>query len=127
MVLVGSQSPSLRPNFQVDFETIRFTEVVEFALSLASSSTKDAFAGLPHLQPYKLIRAWQLAEIGSLKDAVKYDFRSHSYRPIVDIISKQILRGHIFYHQSPVSRVVFFHSDIHRATSRIDCATRWHR
>lgn len=71
MVLVGSQSPTLRPNFQVDFETIRFTEVVEFALSLSLQSAKDAFTGLPHLQPYKLLRAWQLSEIGSVKEAVK--------------------------------------------------------
>jgi hypothetical protein len=71
MVLVGSESPSTRRSFHVDSETIRFTEVVEFALSLASLAAKETFVGLPHLQPYKLLHAFQLAEVGQVKDAIK--------------------------------------------------------
>lgn len=70
--LVGSESPGLRRNFHIDADAVRYTEVVEFALSLSPPPSKEAFAGLPHLQSYKLLRAWQLAEVGLLKDATKF-------------------------------------------------------
>ncbi|KAF8312026.1 hypothetical protein DL93DRAFT_2082714 [Clavulina sp. PMI_390] len=70
--LVGSESPSTRRNFHLDPDVIRYTEVVEFGLSLLPPPGKETFNGLPHLQPYKLIRAWQLSEIGASKEASKY-------------------------------------------------------
>lgn len=84
--LVASESPGLRRNFHLDTDATRYTEVVEFALSLHPPPGKESFGGLPHLQPYKLFKAWQLAEIGLVKDASKYVFYSyllprHSYSP----------------------------------------------
>jgi COPII coat assembly protein SEC16 len=73
VVLVGSENPSVGRNFLANFEAIRLTEVVEFSLSLSPpSSSKDAYNGLPHLQAYKLIRAFQLAELGHVKEATRY-------------------------------------------------------
>lgn len=69
--LVGSESPGLRRNFHLDPDTTLYTEVVEFALSLLPPPGKESFGGLPHLQPYKLLRAWQLAEVGQIKEASK--------------------------------------------------------
>jgi hypothetical protein len=42
-----------------------FTEIAEFALSLsAQQKGQETFSGLAHLQPYRLIRAYQLADLG---------------------------------------------------------------
>lgn len=70
LTLIGSNSPGLRRNFHLDIDAIRYTEVVEFALSLVPP-VKEPFSGLLHLQPYKLLRAWQLAELGLVKEATK--------------------------------------------------------
>ncbi|KAF8334307.1 Sec23-binding domain of Sec16-domain-containing protein [Cantharellus anzutake] len=72
VVLFGCENPATLKNISANYEPINLTEVVEFALSLAPSSGKDAFAGLPHLQAYKLARALQLAELGYIKEATKY-------------------------------------------------------
>ena len=65
MVLVGSRGPTEVPNFHVDDDAIVLAEIVEFALSLAPlSKGQESFNGLPHLQPYKLVRALSLAEMG---------------------------------------------------------------
>lgn len=70
LTLIGSDSPSVRRNFHLDIDAVRYTEVVEFALSLLPPA-KEPFGGLMHLQPYKLLRAWQLAELGLVKEATK--------------------------------------------------------
>ncbi len=65
IALVGSRGPTAIPNFHVDDDAIVFAEIVEFALSLAPlSKGQEPFNGLPHLQPYKLVRAVNLAEMG---------------------------------------------------------------
>ena len=71
VVLLGSESPALRNNLSANYEPIHLTEIVEFGLSLAPSSGKESFTGLPHLQAYKLVRAVQLAELGYIKEATK--------------------------------------------------------
>ena len=56
----------------MDPDPIIFSEVVEFALSLATPAKgQEAFAGLPHLQPYRLIRAASLAEMGHVQIAAR--------------------------------------------------------
>jgi COPII coat assembly protein SEC16 len=72
VVLVGSENPGAGRNALIGFEAIRLTEVMEFSLSLSTPSSKEAFSGLPHLQAYKLVRAFQLAELGYVKEAARY-------------------------------------------------------
>ncbi|KAM6500508.1 Sec23-binding domain of Sec16 domain containing protein [Amanita muscaria] len=73
IVLVGSSSPAAVPNFSADLEPIIFSEIVEFALSLSPiTKGQEAFAGLPHLQAYRFIRAVSLAEIGEIQLANRY-------------------------------------------------------
>jgi hypothetical protein len=43
------------------------TEIYEFGLSLISND-----GGLPHLQAYKLLYAWWLADCGYLNEARRY-------------------------------------------------------
>lgn len=68
IVLVGSQSPQNLPNFAKDADPLIFSEIVEFALSLtAPPRGQDPYQGIPHLQPYRFIRAIALAEVGELQ------------------------------------------------------------
>jgi hypothetical protein len=65
VALVGSRGPTVVPNFHVNDDAIVLAEIVEFALSLAPlSKGQEPFNGLAHLQPYKLVRAVSLAEMG---------------------------------------------------------------
>lgn len=73
IVLLGSHSPQVSPGFHKDSDNIIFTEIVEFALSLATpAKSQEAFNGLPHLQVYKLIRATSLAEMGQIQLANRF-------------------------------------------------------
>jgi len=72
-VLVGSASPAITPTFSRDSDPIILSEIVEFAYSLSPpQKAQEPFPGLPHLQPYKLIRAYQLAELGHVQLATRY-------------------------------------------------------
>ena len=67
VTLVGSRGPTATPNFHVSDDAIVFSEIVEFALSLAPpSKSQEPFNGLPHFQAYKYIRAASLAEMGHM-------------------------------------------------------------
>ncbi|PCH38075.1 hypothetical protein WOLCODRAFT_161281 [Wolfiporia cocos MD-104 SS10] len=73
IILVGSHSPSVSPIFAKDTDPIIFSEIAEFAMSLSTPAKgQEAFAGLPHLQPYRLIRAVALAEMGHVQLAHRY-------------------------------------------------------
>ncbi|OSX65080.1 hypothetical protein POSPLADRAFT_1135296, partial [Postia placenta MAD-698-R-SB12] len=73
MVLVGYQSPSVSASFARDPDPIIFSEIVEFALSLATPAKgQEHFAGLPYLQPYRFVRAAALAEMGHVQLANRY-------------------------------------------------------
>ncbi|KAF7338256.1 Protein transport protein sec16 [Mycena venus] len=73
IVLLGSRSPQVWPSFYKDSDPVIFTEILEFALSLAPPiKGQDAFYGLPHLQAYRFIRAISLAELGELQLASRY-------------------------------------------------------
>ncbi|KAJ6630820.1 Sec23-binding domain of Sec16-domain-containing protein [Mycena sp. CBHHK59/15] len=73
VVLLGSRSPQVWPSFYKDSDPVIFTEILEFALSLAPPAKgQDAFYGLPHLQAYRFIRAMALAELGELHLASRY-------------------------------------------------------
>lgn len=82
-VLTGLGSPTARvpllgsrnklPNFHVDQDPIIFSEIAEFAISLAAPQKgQEVFGGFVHLQPYKLIRAASLAEMGHMQTANRY-------------------------------------------------------
>jgi hypothetical protein len=73
LVLVGSASPAVTPTFSKDPDSMILSEIVEFAYSLATPQKgQEPFPGLPHLQPYRLIRAHQLAELGHVRLATRY-------------------------------------------------------
>ncbi|KAK7020573.1 protein transport protein sec16 [Favolaschia claudopus] len=73
IVLLGSRSPQVWPSFYKDSDPVIFTEILEFALSLAPPNKgQDPFYGLPHLQAYRFIRAISLAELGELQLASRY-------------------------------------------------------
>lgn len=68
VVLLGSPGPHISPGSLKDPDPIIFSEIAEFALSLATPAKgQEAFLGLPYLQPYRLIRAAYLAEIGHVQ------------------------------------------------------------
>ena len=72
LVLVGSASPTVTPTFSKDPDSLILSEIVEFAYSLPPSQKgQEPFPGLPHLQPYRLIRAHQLAELGHVQLAAR--------------------------------------------------------
>ncbi|GJE90820.1 Sec23-binding domain of Sec16-domain-containing protein [Phanerochaete sordida] len=98
VVLFGSASPQVQPNFWKDQDPIIFSEIVEFALSLATPTKgQEPFPGLPHLQPYRLIRAAWLAELGHIDHANRYcDAISNSLNrpsPYLNAIFGEQLKG----------------------------------
>ncbi|KAI0950569.1 hypothetical protein AcV7_008992 [Taiwanofungus camphoratus] len=73
VVLLGSPGPHISPGSLKDPDPIIFSEIAEFALSLATPAKgQEAFLGLPYLQPYRLIRAAYLAEIGHVQLSHRY-------------------------------------------------------
>ncbi|WWC94041.1 hypothetical protein V866_000879 [Kwoniella sp. B9012] len=64
---------TLTHNFR-DEEAIIFAEIAEYARSLVPTpkGQEAHFAALPQLLPYKLARAWRLAELGEAELAQKY-------------------------------------------------------
>jgi hypothetical protein len=73
IVLLGSLNPATNPSFHKDPDPIIFTEIAEFAMSLAPPvKGQEAYNGLPHLQAYKLIRASSLAEVGQIQLASRF-------------------------------------------------------
>lgn len=70
--LVGSTAPSLEAREGVDSESIKLTELVEFAFSLTPAPKgQEQFLGFPHLQPFRLYHATQLADSGHVAQALK--------------------------------------------------------
>ncbi|TFK54858.1 hypothetical protein OE88DRAFT_1732154 [Heliocybe sulcata] len=115
VVLVGSTSPQMFTGFNKDHDPIIFSEIAEFALSLASPAKgQEMFSGLPHLQAYKLLRATTLAELGHVQLANRY----------CDAIRTTVTK------QSPYLNVAFMHclkelSDRLTATPQVDKAGSW--
>ncbi|KIO26250.1 hypothetical protein M407DRAFT_24465 [Tulasnella calospora MUT 4182] len=73
VILVGSENPLLKPNFHVEDDPFIFSEVLEFAFSLVPTvKGQDAFNGIPHLQAYRLVQAFRLAEHGHISLATRY-------------------------------------------------------
>ncbi|KAI0362216.1 hypothetical protein OH77DRAFT_1507802 [Trametes cingulata] len=73
LTLLGSPSAAASPIYYKDPDPIIFSEIAEFAMSLATPAKgQEAFAGLPHLQPYRLLRAATLAEMGHVQLANRY-------------------------------------------------------
>ncbi|KAI0665169.1 Sec23-binding domain of Sec16-domain-containing protein [Cubamyces menziesii] len=73
LTLLGSPSPSVSAMYYKDPDPIILSEIAEFAMSLATPAKgQEPFAGLPHLQPYRLLRATCLAEIGHVQLANRY-------------------------------------------------------
>ncbi|KAI1795779.1 Sec23-binding domain of Sec16-domain-containing protein [Ganoderma leucocontextum] len=73
LMLLGGPPPAHSPTFYKDPDPTVFSEILEFAMSLATPAKgQEAFVGLPHLQPYRLIRAASLAEIGHVQLANRY-------------------------------------------------------
>lgn len=70
VVLYGAPNPLAVPTVLRDPDSMIFSEIVEFALSLTPAvKGQEAFNGLPHLQPYRLLHASNLAELGHVEVA----------------------------------------------------------
>ncbi|KAI0703606.1 Sec23-binding domain of Sec16-domain-containing protein [Cytidiella melzeri] len=92
VVLYGSPSPQVAPAVCKDPDAVIFSEIVEYALSLKTPAKgQEAFSGLSYLQPYRLLRAICLAELGHMDLANRY----------CEAISNSISRG------SPYLNVTF--------------------
>ncbi|RDB24374.1 COPII coat assembly protein SEC16 [Hypsizygus marmoreus] len=73
IVLVGARSPQNWPSFSKDPDALIFSEILEYALSLAPAPKgQEAFSGIAHLQAYRFIRAMTLAKIGDIQQAKRY-------------------------------------------------------
>ncbi|GAA5877576.1 hypothetical protein JCM8547_007735 [Rhodosporidiobolus lusitaniae] len=71
IVLVGS-TPFLADG-SIDLESVKLTELVEFALSLTPTiKGHESFVGFPHLQAFRLYHAAVLADQGQIGQALKY-------------------------------------------------------
>jgi hypothetical protein len=65
--VVGSKAPLVNPLFSKDPDVFILSEILEFALSLPTvAKGQEPFPGIPHLQPYRLLRAFALAETGEI-------------------------------------------------------------
>ncbi|KAJ7582686.1 Sec23-binding domain of Sec16-domain-containing protein [Mycena floridula] len=87
IILLGSPSPQIQLNFHKNADSIIFSEILEFALSLAGVKGQEAFGGFPHLQAYRFIRAMSLAEIGDVVLANRY----------CDAITSSISRNSVYF------------------------------
>ncbi|KDN45951.1 hypothetical protein K437DRAFT_256366 [Tilletiaria anomala UBC 951] len=73
IVLLGSRNPTADPSYRTNLDFIIMTEILEFALGLAPvSKGTEPFTGLPRLQAFRLLHAYQLAELGEKTRAQKY-------------------------------------------------------
>jgi hypothetical protein len=69
LVLIGIDHKQNTTELGVDVDSILLTEVYEFALSLSAQNNSHV---MPHLQSYKLMHAYQLAEHGYRTEAQAY-------------------------------------------------------
>jgi hypothetical protein len=61
------------PTFSRDSDSIIFTEILEYALATAPvPKGQEPNHGFPHLQAYRLIRAYAAAEAGDLGIASRF-------------------------------------------------------
>ncbi|CAB4447046.1 unnamed protein product [Rhizophagus irregularis] len=79
-LLGNDYTQNLLINNFYNWQSLRMTEIYEFGLSLNNSD-----GGLPHLQAYKLLYAWWLADCGYLNEARRY---CESIANIVKIYTK---------------------------------------
>ncbi|KAI9762832.1 MAG: vesicle coat component [Chaenotheca gracillima] len=70
MTLVGANHLQYGLNYLPDLDSVLLSEVYEFGVSLAASSTVSS--ATPHMQAYKLYHAFVLAEHGLRNDAQVY-------------------------------------------------------
>ncbi|BGP24993.1 COPII vesicle coat protein Sec16 [Rhodotorula toruloides] len=97
IVLVGS-SP-LTADATIDLESVKLTELVEFAFSLVPAvKGHDAFVGFPHLQAFRLYHAAVLADSGNISQA-------HRYAEAVVNTLKLATKPSPFYHPRLVAQI----------------------
>lgn len=69
LVLLGADHSRYPTELGVDLDTVLLTEVFEFAISLSGQPGSHI---IPHLQSFKLVHAYRLAEYGYRADAQAY-------------------------------------------------------
>ncbi|CAO1624167.1 unnamed protein product [Jaminaea pallidilutea] len=73
LTLLGALSPLQNSGYMRNLDHFILSEIHEFSHALVPAAKgQEPFAGFPHLQAYRLIHAWQLAEIGETKRAQRY-------------------------------------------------------
>jgi len=88
-VLLGADHKSQAIGLGSDLDAIMLTEVYEYALSLAPAPGTSPI--IPHLQAFKLIHAYELAEHGSRSEA-------QAYCDAIFTAVKSSTRGSPYYH-----------------------------
>jgi len=88
-VLLGADHKSQTAGLGSDLDAIMLTEVYEYALSLAPTPGTSPI--IPHLQAFKLIHAYELAEHGSRSEA-------QAYCDAIVTAVKSSTRGSPYYH-----------------------------
>lgn len=88
IVLLGADHRTSPSSFFQDEDAILLTEIYEFATSVLSTTSQSA--SLPHLQAYKLQRAFFLAETG-------YKTESQAYCDAISAISKSTTKASPYY------------------------------
>lgn len=97
-----------------DMDSILLSEVYEFALSLAPTTSSSYY--IPHLQSYKLQHAFALLEAGQRKDAINYG-------EAIGLAMKASTRASLYYH----SILAFQLDDLMKRTSQVpkDATSAW--
>lgn len=73
VTLVGSKPPHLSPTFTRNPDNFTFSEILEYAMSLVPlAKGQEPFSGVVHMQPYRLLHASSLAEMGYIQEANRY-------------------------------------------------------
>ena len=103
IVLLGADHQGHPLNFFLDEDAILLTEVFEFSTCILTSN--PASPSLPHLQAYKLQRAFQLAETG-------YKTEAQAYCDAIAFSSKSSTKLSPYYHPQ-------FFSDLDELSRRL--------
>ncbi|GAB7340737.1 hypothetical protein MBLNU457_7116t1 [Dothideomycetes sp. NU457] len=104
-VLLGADHKSQATGLGSDLDAIMLTEVYEYALSLAPAPGTSPI--IPHLQAFKLIHAYELAEHGLRSEA-------QAYCDAIFTAVKSSTRGSPYYHGAFTSAV----DDLNRCLSQ---------
>lgn len=118
MALLGAPSPMASTSYLRDLDAFILSEIYEFSHALIPPAKgQEAFPGLAHLQAYRLLHAWQLAELGEGKRAQKY------CEAIAGVI--KATKGSPFLHRTLVAQVKELSDRLVGSPHQLDSGGNW--